>query len=320
MAATDHLREEFSRDLHLDVTSLAFIKGNPYCSIYRLETSEGPAILKKYLGDDPALAETEARAVDFYHTLAHDSADLVDSTTRRLVKEKNLVCIGFVEGEAFSSVLYKSLRDVELRRRCVRAMRILGKLMRRVYDATVLPDEATDPFIFDYFNYCSTRLQEMPVLGRAIFKGLVASAEAIARDFRDARVAPSYIHGDLVFANIHISGDRIGLIDLANTNPRSHLLNDFYNLRLALHNMMLPKSFKKQLMAALGEGLGDLTFPGVAHRFYYEYHRRRWLMLKIRCRKPFFWLEAARGLATGYVRPFRNDVISWPNASQALTR
>ena len=99
----------------------------------------------------------------------------------------------------------------------------------------------------------------------------------------------------------------MGLIDFANTNPRSHTLNDFYNLKMALANMMLGRAFKRDLMAAFRLGLGDLSFPPVAHQFYYEYHRRRWLMLKTRAKSPAAWAEAVRGLV-GFARPFKAEV------------
>jgi hypothetical protein len=93
-----------------------------------------------------------------------------------------------------------------------------------------------------------------------------------------------------------VDGERVGLIDLANTIPKSHTLNDVYNLNLALSNMILPKEFKSDLWSAFQNGMKPLAFPEISHHFYYEYHRRRWLMLKLKSRNPKDQMQAFRGL------------------------
>jgi len=100
-----------------------------------------------------------------------------------------------------------------------------------------------------------------------------------------------------------VDGERVGLIDLANTIPKSHTLNDVYNLNFAFSNMILPKKFKVELWSAFQNGIKPLDFPEIAHHFYYEYHRRRWLMLKIRSRNPKDQMQAFRGLF-GFARSF----------------
>ena len=101
----------------------------------------------------------------------------------------------------------------------------------------------------------------------------------------------------------------MGLIDLANAIQRSHTLNDLYNLKFALNNMFLPRAFKKELWTAFEAGLKPLSFPEMAHRFYYEYHRRRWLMLKMKSRHPKEQLQAIRGLLS-FAKPFGPEAMA----------
>ncbi|RMG46934.1 MAG: hypothetical protein D6723_16655 [Acidobacteria bacterium] len=303
-----HLQQQFSRALGLPLTSLHLIKENAYCFIYQAHLEGQPVIVKKYKGADPHLAEMEARAIDFYHQIARHHQDLIDSRTIAFNRENNILCIQYVPGECFSRLLYRSIVDRRRRQRALRIMTILGEFLRDLYETTRQPGADTDAFIFEYFHYCSRRLETLPVLGPLFFPGIVADAERLSHAFRRAGVAPSFIHGDFVFKNIHVLGERVGLIDFANTNARSHVLNDVYNLRLALDNMLLPASFKAALLGHFFDGLGAHAFPEIAHRFYYEYHRRRWLMLKIRSRHPLDWLQAWRGLF-GFARPFTPRLV-----------
>ena len=91
----------------MGLTSLDLIQENKYCYIYRSECDGQPFIIKKYKGDDSSLIEEEAKALNFYHDIAKDDPDLIDSKAVKLIAEKNLLCIGFVEGECFSDVLYR---------------------------------------------------------------------------------------------------------------------------------------------------------------------------------------------------------------------
>jgi aminoglycoside phosphotransferase (APT) family kinase protein len=122
-------------------------------------------------------------------------------------------------------------------------------------------------------------------------------------------VVPSFVHGDFVFKNMHVDGERIGLIDFANANPLSHPLNDIYNLHFALANMLVPQGFKDRLMASFREGWGNVTFPEIVHRFYYEYHRRRWLMLKLTSRSPRDLIQGIHGLVS-FAKPFTVEAIA----------
>ena len=301
--------EQIAKALDLNVESLSLIQENAYCHIYCAGVDGESVIIKKYKGNDTHLVETEARALDFYHEIAKTHPELIDSKTVKLNKEQNILAIGFVEGECFSSVLYRARKEPDERERSIRAMSILGTFLKDLYDRTCSPGDETDPFIFEYMAHCSTRLRGLPVLGVLFFRDVCEDAAALSREFRAAEVPPSFVHGDFVFKNIHLSGERVGLIDFANTISRSHVLNDIYNLRLALDNMMLPRSFKSELLSAFYDAFGDHSFPEIAHRFYYEYHRRRWLMLKIGSRTPLGWLQGTRGLVS-FARPFTPEIAT----------
>ena len=283
------------------------IKENAYCLIYRAGDAATPSIVKQYKGADASLARQEAEALDFYHEIARDDPDLTDSRCLEFDADANLLQIGFVEGLTFTRLLYRARRCERARRQAVHAMGVLGRLMRQLNQRTRIANGATTPFMYEYIQHCSKRLSGFPILGRALFRNARAEADELWRDLQACGVEPSFIHGDLVFRNIHVDDDgRVGLIDFANALPDSHTLNDLYNLRLALDNMWLPRAFRRELWAAFEAGLAPLTFPEAAHRFYFEYHRRRWLMLKIGSRNPWWWTQAARGLAT-FARPFPQE-------------
>jgi len=296
-------KEQFSRDLEMALTRLDLIQENKYCHIYRSECDGQPVIIKKYKGDDSSLIEEEAKALDFYHDIAKDDPDLIDSKAVKLNAEKNLLCIGFVDGECFSDVLYRGRKDPGVREQSIRIMGILGRLMKGLYEMTHAPGAETSPFIFEYAEHTSRQLASVPVLGFLLFGGIRKESAQLSESFKAANITPSFIHGDFVFRNIHVDGERVGLIDLANTIPKSHTLNDVYNLNFALSNMILPKEFKVELWSAFQNGIKPLAFPEIAHHFYYEYHRRRWLMLKMKSRNPKDQMQAFRGLF-GFARSF----------------
>jgi hypothetical protein len=294
----DNNRRQYSIDLDIDLKSLDLIKENKYCVIYVADTPHGRRIVKKYKGEDSSLVKIESDALTFYHELAQNDSDLMDSGAPLLREDKNLLCIGFIEGDAFSDVLYRARKDEVVRNSSIRLMRILGRVIRTIYDTTRKPEEKTSPFIFEYFYYCSNRLHKMPILGDIFFKKMSEDSIEIAGEFERSNIEPSFIHGDLVFKNIHVKGERLGLIDFANANSLSHPLNDICNLRFALANMMIPKSFKTELLEGFYLGMGKLDFPQSVKRFYYEYHRRRWLMLKLTSRNPVDFMQGVRGLLT----------------------
>ena len=194
-------------------------------------------------------------------------------------------------------------------------MGILGRLIKGLYEMTHAPGAETSPFIFEYSEYTSRQLASVPVLGFLFFRGIIKNTSQLSESFKAAQITPSFIHGDFVFRNIHVSGERVGLIDLANTIEKSHTLNDVYNLKFALNNMILPKEFKTELWAAFQNGLKPFSFPEIVHHFYYEYHRRRWLMLKIRSRNPKDQMQALRGL---FAQIFRTGARCFEQGGMAL--
>lgn len=312
----DQLRD-ISMGLGIDIKSLKLIQENKYCLIYLAETPNGKCIVKKYRGEDPSLIRIEAEALAFYHDIARNDPDLIDSGAPVLNAEKNLLSIGFVEGSSFSDFLYKARRDEALQKRSYDYMRILGKLIRTIFEMTQQPNRDTDSIIFEYFDYSSRRLVENQLWGSILFKNYKQSAADIAENFRKAKITPSFVHGDFVFKNIHVHKDRVGLIDFANAIYLSHPLNDIYNMRMALGNMVIPKNFKTELISNFNKGFGPSEFPEIAHQFYYEYHRRRWLMLKLcwsRIEEPKLhlyhikdWAQGLRGLAT-FARPYNSRI------------
>ena len=301
--------QEFSEHLGLPLTALDFIQENKYCVIYKAQSEDRFLIVKQYKGADPALATEEARALEFYHQVAKDDPDLIDSGEVILRAEKNLLGIGFVAGEAFSDLLYKARRSPERKSSAIHVMEVLGRLIRRMHAITSRPGEQTSPFIFEYFNYCSQNLRNISLLGFLFFRTLVAEAQELAQALNASGITPSFVHGDFVFKNIHVDGKRVGLIDFANSNAASHPLNDIYNLRFALHNMLLPKAFKQDLWNAFRRGLGDLSFAEAVHHFYYEYHRRRWLWLKLSAGGLVDRMQALRGLFS-FARPFSQEIVN----------
>jgi len=306
---TTSLAEQFSADLDLAIRSVSLIQRNAYCAIYRVDDGETPYIVKQYHGDDPSLASAEAEAVDFYHGLACENAALIDSRAVRLNPDRNIVCLGFVQGECFSKTVYRGRTNRAERDRSCRIMTTLGSVLREIRTRTAAPGAPTSPFMFEYIRYCSGRLRNLPVLGPTLFRNMVDSAEHILETFQAADVTPSFIHGDFVCRNIHVDGDRVGLIDFANTIATSHTLNDVYNMRTTLGSLLLPPAYRRELLDAFAAGLGDLDLEEAAHRFYYEYHRRRWLMLKLYSRSPANWALSAAALAS-FCRPYERTDVS----------
>ncbi len=298
--------EEFSSDLGMRISTLRLIQENKYCFIFFAVADGERCIIKKYKGVDSQLVKTEAEALSLYHKLAVSHSNLMDSGIPILREDKNLLVIGFIEGDTFSRTLYKAWNR-HSKNKCVCFMRILGALIAQIYHETQCPNEETSPFIFEYLNYSSRNLESLKFF-RSFFSGAVSEATKLETSFRAAQIIPSFVHGDFVFKNIHVNGNLIGLIDFANANYFSHPLNDIYNLRFALENMFLSRKFKSDLIVGFIEGLGDLHQPETSHKFYYEYHRRRWLMLKLSSRNPLQLLEGIRGLGS-FARPFGPEVI-----------
>ena len=155
----------------------------------------------------------------------------------------------------------------------------------------------------EYMLYASGRLEKVPLIGAPLLGEHLPTAETLFEEAQASGEPTSFCHGDCVLRNAHADEQSIGLIDWANTSHDSHILNDIYNFRTAAHNMFLTPGYRRQLLEALSEGLGDLAFDIRLHRFFYEYHRRRWLMLKLYAKRPWPWIQALRAVTT-FAKPF----------------
>jgi len=276
--------------------SLVLIKENAYCKIFLADINGVKQIIKIYKGDDPALAIQEAEAANLLHKITSATGGMLDSQAISIDEASNIVKLSFVPGDCFVKYLYRARSSKEARKLCIKLMETLGRFLRNLHLQTRVESGKTDPFMFEYIRFCSNNLEKLPLLGNLLFKGVKNDADLLSDELQNSGLAPSYIHGDFVFRNMHAKNDKIGLIDFANAIPLSHTLNDVYNLRIALGNMWLSRSFKKELIKALEDGIGDLKFPEIAHHFYFEYHRRRWLMLKLKSKNPWSLFQAFRGL------------------------
>lgn len=288
--------ERYAEQLAMPVESLALIQRNKYCAIYQMRSAGHPLILKAYLGDDAAMMRREADGARYYQRSTADDPAMISAGVAQQVDAENLLCLEFVSGQPFNALIYQAARDERACERALTAMRSLGRWLARVREQTQRAGEAIDPFAFEYIAHCSRRLREHKLFGRTLFGRASEEASALCAELETAHPTPSFAHGDLVFLNIHVDGERVGLIDFANNQPLSHPLNDLHNLRVALNSMLIPARLRTALWDALLEGLGPLELCPIADRFYHEFHRRRWLMLQLCTRSPLRWLRALAGL------------------------
>ncbi len=300
------LRLEFSQDFEMELDEISLIQENKYCAIYRTTIENSPYIIKKYKGEDNKLCTTEASSLGFYKQVASEIEGLYPAGTKKFLPEKNLILIEFVPGEPFSKLVYNAKRGINTEDQCLNAADLVGKFLRNCYLKTRSNAEPVSPFILKYIRYTSSNLASMPVLGKTHFSDAEASCERLCSIIQRGELETSFIHGDLVLLNIHVNGDQVGLIDFANTNDRSHVLNDVYNFRLALQNMLIPDSFSSRIWDSFYEPLREFDFPDELHEFYFEYHRRRWLMLKLSAKSPKAKLQGIRGLL-GFAKPWSSD-------------
>lgn len=295
----------YAKALALDLVDLSPIQRNKYCAIGKGTLRDGRrCILKDYGVSDPALGRQEADALRFYQTISAGRPGLKGCGPLAYNEQKNLLAISFMPGKSYTRFVYTSLFSPKKRRLAVQHARTLGTLLRELYlRGPVTTDPHLGDFMSEYLLHASDRLEKIPLLGKIILGEHSISVDDLLTGARDSGERPSFCHGDCVPRNAHTDEQGIGLIDWANTSETSHILNDVYNLRNALQNMGLSRSYKQQIMQALSDGLGDLAFDVRLHRFFYEYHRRRWLMLKIYAFRPWPWIQVIRGLAT-FAKPF----------------
>lgn len=281
------------------VADVARLGENAYCSIWSARCGGHRVAFKIYKTPDARLPELEAAAVDLYHSVVSGDDSFIDSGRVAFDEGRRMVAVGFVPGVRLADWLRASARDKALRDAAPALMAKLGSLLRRFRERTTQPGERFDPFHGEYLRYCSAKLASAPGIGAVMFRELAEDAGELVAALEGSGAAPSFAHGDFVFRNIHVHEGRIGLIDFANSLRLSHTANDVHNLRIALANMgTLPADYRDELWKAFEVGLGPERRVPAADRFFREFHRRRWLMLNLRCADPKRWMRAARGLAT----------------------
>jgi tRNA A-37 threonylcarbamoyl transferase component Bud32 len=264
-------------------------------------------IIKKYKKHCSVSVQMESWALDFYHEIAKDFGEIIDCRTVKLNPDKDMLCMSLMEGENFADILFRSQKDEKSAQRALKTMTALGNFLRRLYNKTCTSKLETSVAVYENMDYFSRQLESIPLIGPLFFHECGACAKDISETFRRSNLPPSFAHGNLVCENILVDGDRLGLVNFSAANFKSHILDDVYNMRFSLANMTLPRSFKKALLDAFYREIDTLRFPSAAHRFYYEYHRRRWLLQKIKNHNPLSWVQATTGLI-GYAEPFRQEI------------
>jgi len=295
----------YAKALGIELADLSPIQRNEYCAIGKGTLRDGtPCIIKDYGNSDPSLGKQEADSITFYQTISGGVDGLKGCGLLAYNEAQNLLAISFMSGESYTRFVYKSLFSKDRKLIAIQHAKTVGILLRELYQrGPVAPENELGDFMREYFQHATDRLEKVPMLGKLILGGNTGSVDSLLSDATASGERPSFCHGDCVPRNAHSDEHGIGLIDWANTSEQSHILNDVYNLFTALNNMVLPPAYKTKILQALSDGLGDLTFDIRLHRFFYEYHRRRWLMLKLYTRRPWPWLQALRGLAT-FAKPF----------------
>lgn len=294
-----------------EVERLVPIKDNLYCTIEGGLLRGEPVIVKRYRGTDATLARREAEALAFVADMVEGEPGWMAARPLRFDADTNTLVMERLPGQPLSSLLARADRERRARDRLLFAMDRLGSLLSRIRAATLRPGASPSPFLLEYMAHVSAGLEALPGLGPALFRGSGLSAVTLWQELVHSGEDPSWSHGDLVFRNMVISGDRLGIIDLANTNGRAHLLNDLYGLEVALESAPVSQRLRAELRRSLRRGLRPLDFPPEAHRFYWELNRRRWLYLHLRSHRPG---KVARGVYSLGRVGYRYDPrrLSWP--------
>lgn len=289
-----------SKELGVEVTNSAFISRNPYCRIYQAIVYEEKAIIKLYEPGRDQLALAETQAVQRYHLFAKRDKRFHDCRVLHYNIDRCFAA-SFVPGKSLAHWVYDCKRDAAQIPKTIEAVRLAASWLCSLAEETKCLLKP-DPFLIDYLLYTSGKLQKSRFVG-SLFPHAIDEANQLIQDYLNSEAFTTAIHGDFVFRNIHFDGERVGIIDFANSLDRSHILNDAYNWSFALKNMVLPKEIKLALSNAFFEGLGRVELDDAVHAFYYEYHRRRWLMLNLLSRNPLRWMRGLVALKS-FCRPW----------------
>lgn len=298
-----------SMRLGLPLSAVTLLRKNEYCAIYGAESDDGPVVVKQYVRGDASLAEREAHGIELYARLTEGDPAFLPIRCVALNRETRTLCMTRTPGELMSRLLRRAHVRRTLRRTATAAMEHVGRFLRTAWQSTRTAETPPSPFLAEYIRYTSGRLERLPLLGRTLFAGYEAEADRLYDELCREGGPTGFSHGDLVFANMIVNGDRIGLIDFANVNEHSHVLNDVYNLRIACDQapVAIP-GLRGRLRAALRQGLGPLDAPEAARRFYWEYHRRRYLSLTLASRRPVGTLQGLLALPK-LAAPYRADTL-----------
>ena len=303
-SSMDTCLPEYADALSLKLMSISLIQRNKYCAIFKGLLENGQkCIIKDYGDSDPNLAFLEAESLNVYHEICRDSQELKSCRLLAYNGERNLLAISFMEGDSYTRFVYHSLLSSKQRASALKHARSLGRLLRELYLRHHTMGGVVGGFMGEYMRHSTNNLKRYPLLGRLCLGKNAPEIEDLLGAMAASGEPTSFCHGDCVLRNAHADNQGIGLIDWANTSKDSHILNDVYNLQTAVHNLFIPARYKRQLISALSDGLGDLSFDISLHRFFYEYHRRRWLMLKLYARRPWPLFQVLRGLLT-FAKPF----------------
>lgn len=275
------MRPALSRRLGVQLTGLELIKDNGRCFVYRGLRPDNDVIIKQYRSRDATLARREVHALHVYDEVCEDVPEALPVRVLAFDPETHTFCMEYVHGATMAQALERARGNSVREAAVARAMTVVGALLRALYERTRRSGVTPSPFLKEYLQHVSNGLRSVPLLGRTVFESYPLEAAALWDDLIQTGEPTSMIHGDPSLNNILVRGNRVGLIDFANTNDAAHLLADAYGLSVCLRTKRMSKGFRQQLFDALHQGMGGGNFTDAAHRFYWEWHRRRWLFLKL---------------------------------------
>ncbi len=272
--------DKLEERLDLRLEALSLLRENATCWIYQAEAAGETVVVKQYKRHARALCAREADALALYGELCESSATLLPSRTLAVSPTKGTLCVSYIDGRLMSEVLRGPL-NAGRRKKCQQAVGEIGHLLSRLRKRS-LTHRDPSPFLEEYILFVSRGLERTPGLGAIVFRGYERQAARLYEELCESEERASLSHGDLVPANIVVGDRGVGLIDFANTNPEGHTLDDLYNFQITCENLVhLPSSFRRDLVGALHEAVGLGEHDERAHRFFWEYHRRRWILLQL---------------------------------------
>ncbi|MEX2670238.1 hypothetical protein [Candidatus Uabimicrobium amorphum] len=272
----------------LPLTNITFIKKNPYCSIYRAQLHKEIVFVKHYIQQQETLVPNEAKSIELYQKITHGENIWSECTVIECDPPKGLLVVSFVPGDSLSRCIYSCKNKPQLLQNVVS----LGKLLGSLYNETKR-EGTIDPFFYEYIEYCQQKLQNIHGIPGCLSKRYhLLPVEKVKEN------CISFSHGDFVPANIHLHNEKVGLIDFANSNDCSHIENDIMNFTIAINNMFIKSSLKKEILQAFHEGIGERTVFPQTKNLFRTFHYCRWIMLNIHSKNPFrlfnVWKNAQR--------------------------